>query len=200
MDWQLGVLANSVIMVAYAAISVTIFRGLRAAGSRIKDNKLAAATGAIFATCSAGHAEHLIHLAGLPGVASSVEIAAARVAYDWHMALVDLATAAIGITFWTLRAGLSVMVEGPNLYTNVEAERVHARRVNDEVVQPLILAAVALEGEDSPSGTRRAIQNALDAAREIANEPFTDGRVAFSTPTGPSPAHASAGSTTERSL
>jgi hypothetical protein len=59
--WNLALLVNVVIAVAYLAISIVIARGIHA-GGQWRSNPLAVATALIFLTCAIGHAAHAEHL------------------------------------------------------------------------------------------------------------------------------------------
>lgn len=172
MAWHIGIAANTIIAVAYAAIAITVFRGLKEHGT-LRTNRLAVAVGAIFATCSAGHAGHLLHLLGTPGISSALETQSARTAYDLHIATVDLVTAVVGVTFWSLRAGLTAIVSGPVLFADDMGDRRHRTEVNDRILQPLLVASLSYEDGDVEAG-RRSLDEALAASREMGTPLLTD--------------------------
>lgn len=86
-----AILINLIIAVAYLMISGLIVSGLLAAGQLGRRNPLATATGAIFGSCGLGHLVHAEHL--LLGTTS----------IDWHLVVVDAATAVIAVTYLSLR-------------------------------------------------------------------------------------------------
>ena len=60
-SWQIGLIGNTVIMVAYLLITLAIVVPL-ARGHQLRTNPLGAATGAIFFTCSVHHGAHALHM------------------------------------------------------------------------------------------------------------------------------------------
>ena len=60
-SWQVGMIGNAVIMVAYLLITLAIVVPL-ARSHQLRSNPLGAATGAIFFTCSVHHGAHALHM------------------------------------------------------------------------------------------------------------------------------------------
>lgn len=168
MAWHMGIAANAVIAVAYFGISAAVLAGLRKHGG-LGVNRLGTATALIFASCGLGHAEHLIHIVGFPGVAVGLEVIAARASYDWHLAAVDIVTAGIGVYYWSLRAALPAdMVTAPGTWTGSADTRARALELNDTVVQTLVTAQYALE-QGSVDEAREALARTLESARALAS-------------------------------
>lgn len=169
MAWQFGIAVNATIAVAYAAIAWSVFRGL-VASNQLRGNHLGAATGLIFTSCSIGHLGHMLHLVGSPGLATAVETSAARLAYDEHLVVIDLVTAAAAITFFTVKARQDSS-ERAGLYDDPATARRQALIVHEEVVQGLVLAGYQLDGDDV-AGASATLSATLEQARSIASSPF----------------------------
>ena len=167
--WHAAVLANGVVSVAYALISLTIFRALVRTG-QLASNRLGLATALIFATCSAGHGYHVLHML-LPAVGfGAPELFAMRQAYDWHLVAVDSVTAAVGAWYWSLRRHYGKLLTGrPVLFEDIKARQRQALEINDNVVQGLAVAKYALAAGDGPAA-REAIDRTLVSARELMGD------------------------------
>ena len=169
MSWQIGIAVNATVAVAYAAIAWAVLGGLARTGT-LRTNRMGTATGLIFASCSAGHAGHLLHLIGTPGISDAVETAAARASYDVHLVLMDLTTAIVALVFLTLKANED-KAEAAGLYDDPATARRQALLVHEEVVQGLVVASYQLDDEDL-DGARRTLSATLEQARSIASSPF----------------------------
>ncbi|MEU8820486.1 ATP-binding protein [Actinoplanes sp. NPDC048796] len=110
MPEQLYLLANLVIMVAYAGIMVAIVVPVSRAG-QLRTNRLALATALIFFSCAIGHGLHawsvyraiLDHSGHLPG---------------WPLAVWDALTAGVGVYYWSLRRSYGVLLGGGSMYVS----------------------------------------------------------------------------------
>ncbi|MGW4947516.1 ATP-binding protein [Actinoplanes sp. NPDC004185] len=109
---QIFLLGNTVIMVAYAAITAAIVVPVARAG-QLRSNRLATATALIFFSCAVGHGFHavmtyrsLISGQTHPGMAAD----------SWAAASWDLFTAAVGVYYWTLRRGYGVLLRRGAIY------------------------------------------------------------------------------------
>jgi PAS domain S-box-containing protein len=107
---QVFLLANLVIMCAYAAITLAIVVPVARAG-QLRTNKLAVATALIFLSCSVGH--------GLHAVMTYRSIVQATVtghdhladpSWSWTAALWDVLTGLVGVYYWTLRRAYGVLL------------------------------------------------------------------------------------------
>ncbi|XVU29849.1 ATP-binding protein [Actinoplanes sp. CA-054009] len=110
MPEQLYLLANLVIMVAYAGIMVAIVVPVSRVG-QLRTNRLAMATALIFLSCAVGHGLHawtayraiVEHTGHLPG---------------WTLALWDALTAAVGVYYWSLRRSYGVLLGPGAMYVS----------------------------------------------------------------------------------
>jgi PAS domain S-box-containing protein len=121
---QIFILANLVIMSAYAAIAVAIVVPVFRAG-QLRTNKLATATVLIFFSCSVGHGLHAFMIlraatdpagtahAGMGSGSASVLSAA------W-----DTGTAAVGVYYWTLRRAYGLLLGRGALYVDPYGKQV----------------------------------------------------------------------------
>lgn len=99
-----AVVVNLVITVAYLIISGLIIRGLLDAGQLGRRNPLGTATAGIFGSCGLGHLVHAEHLV----------MGAATV--DWHLLAVDAGTAAIALTYLSLRRSFPSLLRQTALF------------------------------------------------------------------------------------
>ncbi|GAA4609534.1 hypothetical protein GCM10023107_92080 [Actinoplanes octamycinicus] len=115
---QTFLLANMVIAVAYASITVAILVPVARAG-QLRTNKLAVATAMIFFSCAVGHALHAImaYQTIIQGPAMH-HMSGAAVGWSWTSALWDATTAAIGVYYWTLRRGYGVLLGPGGIYVD----------------------------------------------------------------------------------
>ncbi|HEX8510645.1 MAG TPA: hypothetical protein VF635_14255, partial [Propionibacteriaceae bacterium] len=97
--WQLALVANTVISVAYAAISILILVPT-ARARQLWTNKLALATALIFFSCSVGHGLHAVQplIAYLNGRQDELQHM-----NNWWLATWHTFTAIIGIYYLSLR-------------------------------------------------------------------------------------------------
>ncbi|SNY73031.1 ATP-binding protein [Paractinoplanes atraurantiacus] len=115
MPEQLYLLANLVIMVAYAGIMVAIVVPVSREG-QLRSNRLALATALIFFSCAVGHGLHawtayraiVDHTGHLPG---------------WELALWDALTAAVGVYYWSLRRSYGVLLGPGAMYVSPGEEK-----------------------------------------------------------------------------
>lgn len=168
MSWQVGMLANALIAVAYLAISLAIVRPLLRS-DQLRSNRLGAATAAIFLTCAVHHGAHAVHMA-MPffGVDTTRGLAM-REAWGWSLALWDVVGALVAIHYWTLRRTYGPLLHGAQLFEDVRARQQQALELNDSVLQGLVVARMAIDLGD----TRRAA-DALDDAIGRAGHMITD--------------------------
>jgi hypothetical protein len=157
--WQLAILANGVVALAYASISLHILRGVQRTASW-RSNPLAVATGLIFATCAAGHLGHLTHVVDPATRPASVQI------YDWHLVVIDAVTAVIAIRYWLLRGRFPALVRGAAIFEDLAERRGQALDINDHVVQQLAAAKLAIELGETERGLR-ALERGLESSRRI---------------------------------
>ena len=109
MTSELAALANTVISVAYFAISSSIAVPLHRV-RQLGTNRLGTATAAIFFSCGVGHAFHAVHAVSGSGMAMG---GAYEVAWD-------LVTACVAVYYWTLRRVYGSLMQGATLFEDLE--------------------------------------------------------------------------------
>lgn len=170
LPWVIGFVCNTVIMVAYLLISISIVVPLARSG-QLRTNPLGAATAAIFFSCAVHHGAHPAHMLmnGEAGLAM-------RTAWTWPLAIADVLGAAIGVYYWTLRRTYSSLMEGAQLFQDLRLREQQALELNDSVLQGLVVAKMALDLEQ-PAKAREALATSIDSASRIitdllGNSPF----------------------------
>lgn len=164
--WILGIGANAIIAIAYFGIAGTIFWGI-AKAKQWRKNPLALATGLIFLSCGAGHFVHTFH--GL-NTGSPTELAAARLlAADWHVWLIDGATAMIAMWYFTLRGRFPALVRGSALFEDMQVRQRQALEIHDNIVQGLVKAKLSIEAGQTESG-RKELDDTIEASRKIMSD------------------------------
>lgn len=167
--WRIGLIANTVLVIAYAAIALKIFTRIHHTGQR-GENPLAQATGALFLTCGVGHGIMAGHLA-LPTLAPEMSSGLAlRSAFnEWHMWMWPPLTASAGVFYWTLRSRFSTLIRGASLFEDLEQRRHQAMDIHDNVVQSVASAKMALEQGDSEAA-KEDIEEALAQSQLIITD------------------------------
>ncbi len=168
MGWGLGLAGNAVVAVAYLAIATVIITALVRSG-QVRSNPLAAATAAIFVTCAVHHGSHSVHMA-LPWLGVGTERGLAmRASYDVTMATWDAVTAAVGVYYWTLRRSYAPIMRGAQLFDDVRQREQQALELNDNVLQGLVVARLALDlGHHDKA--REALESSIGSASAIISE------------------------------
>jgi hypothetical protein len=163
--WIVTAAANALVSVFYFTIFLLIGRGLVAEGLW-RRNRLALATAGIFLTCSFGHGIHLFHLLVDDGMADHV--AGVRGALgSWPMALVDSLTAVVAACFLSLRLlARRHDAAGNEMYEDWRRRRQTALDLNDDVIQGLVTAKLALDLADEEEAAL-ALERTLAAARDL---------------------------------
>lgn len=163
--WQLAAAADAVIALVYLGISAAIAVPLVEA-RQLRRNRLALATALIFATCAVGHGDHAAHLLlHAPGGAA---VAAVRSVVDWHQAVVDAATAVVGLWYWSLRRSYGRLLQSATLFEDLHARAREAAEINDTVVQGIVTAQVARRlGRHEEADV--ALEATLGAARQLVS-------------------------------
>ena len=168
MWWQIGLWANAIVALAYLAIAYAIVRPLIDSG-QLRSNALGAATAAIFFTCAVHHGGHTVHML-LPWAGTeNKQGLALRASYDWEAATWDIITAAIGVYYWTLRRTYSPLMQGAKLFEDMKQRESQALELNDNVLQGLVVAKMALDLDQREKAT-----NALETAIGAASHMITD--------------------------
>lgn len=164
--WILGIGANVVVSLAYFGIAAAVLWGI-ATARQWRKNPLALATGLIFLSCGLGHGVHAIH--GL-NTAHVEEMTAARLlASEWHVWLIDGATAIIAIWYFTLRSRFPALVRGAALFEDMQVRQRQALEIHDNIVQGLVKAKLSIEAGQAESG-RKELEATLEASRRIMSD------------------------------
>jgi hypothetical protein len=168
MSWQIGAAMNAIVMVAYLGIAWAIIRPLAESG-QLWRNRLGLATATIFFTCAVHHGHHFVHMVtpafGID-VATGAEL---RSAWRWDIALWDVLTAAAGVYYWTLRRTYGPLMRGAILFEDLRERQQRALEINDDIVQGLTVALMAIELDDRAK-TEEALQKALTNARHLVTD------------------------------
>src|SRR5579859_6120338 len=176
MWWIIGGVFNGVTAIAYVAIAAAIL-GPLVRERQLSVNRLGTATALIFFTCAVHHGGHVLKVL-IPfwsmsqslGLAASTGIAT-RMAFDWQSVSWDLVMAAVGIYYWSLRRVYGPLMRGAKLFEDLKEQQRRALEINDNIVQGLTVAQIALHFEEHER-TSEALEATLVAARRIINDLF----------------------------
>ena len=163
----LGIATNGITALAYIAVAgILLANALRT--HHVLDNPLGVATVAVFFTCGGGHAVHMLQLLDVPlGVASAAGAAIqAEYANNPHMWAIDILTAVAGVAYWMLRRRFPALVSGAAVFEDLRARQRRALEINDNVVQGLTRAKMALDMDRRAEGDE-AVAETLANARHI---------------------------------
>lgn len=164
--WMATAGANVVMMFVYAWIAALMLVSLWR-GQQWVANPLASATAAIFVTCTAGHGLHVFHvLLPFVGVHEAAAEGARIAMSDWRLLAWDLFTAGVAVWYFTLRSRLRLLFEGPGLSEDLQARQRQAQELQDNVVQGLVQARLALDLGRREEGAR-AIAQTMESAKQI---------------------------------
>ena len=144
MTWQIGLVANSLIAIAYFGIAAAIVFPLARSG-QLRTNPLGAATAAIFFTCAVHHGAHSVHML-LPAFGlDDTQGLAMRTAWGWPLAIWDIVGACVAIYYWSLRRHYGSLMQGAQLFQDLRQREQQALELNDAVLQGLVVAKMALD-------------------------------------------------------
>jgi hypothetical protein len=166
--WQIVTIENLVVGAAYTAISYVILSGLVSTG-QLRTNKLGFATGLIFLTCAVHHGAHSVHML-LPSIGLDEHHGKImRQAWDWHVAVWDGLTAAVGVYYLSLRGSYASVLRGAQMFEDLKVRQRQALEINDNIVQGLTVAKYQLDrGHDAR--TREAIEETLRKAQNLITD------------------------------
>jgi signal transduction histidine kinase len=168
MTWQIGLVANTVIMAAYLAISVSIVLPLARSG-QLRINPLGGATAAIFFSCAVHHGAHSVHML-LPSFGlDDTQGLAMRTAWGWPLAIWDVVGAVVGVYYWSLRRNYSSLMQGAQLFQDLREREQQALELNDAVLQGLVVAKMALD-LDQPRRANEALTSSIQSASRIITD------------------------------
>lgn len=162
-----GITMNGVVAMAYLAVAgILLANAVRS--RHVFDNPLGVATVLVFFTCGGGHAVHMLQLLDVPlGVASAAGAAIqAEYANNLHMWIIDILTAIAGVSYWMLRRRFPALVSGAAVFEDLRARQRRALEINDNVVQGLARAKLALDMGRNAEGDE-AVADTLGKARHI---------------------------------
>jgi len=165
MTWQIGMVANAVIGIAYLLICLAIIVPL-AKSNQLRSNPLGAATAAIFLTCAVHHGTHAAHMLLPSFVDGDVRGLAMREAWGWPLTIWDLVGAAVAVYYWTLRRNYSSLMEGAQLFEDLRKREQQALELNDSVLQGLVVSKMALDLDDVDKA-RAALSTSIESASRI---------------------------------
>jgi hypothetical protein len=168
MLWQVITAANVAIAVAYFAISWIIFSGLRATG-QLGGNKLATATALIFFTCAVHHGSHAVHMLLPTFGVDDPKALALRDAWHWQTAAWDIFGAAVAFFYLSLRGSYASVLRGAQMFEDFKVRERQALEINDNIVQGLAVARMALENGDDED-TRVAIEDTLRRSQALISD------------------------------
>ena len=168
MSWQIGMLSNGGIAVAYLLISLAIAVPL-ARSNQLRTNPLGAATAAIFFTCAVHHGSHAIHML-LPslGVADDQGLAM-RTAWGWPLTIWDVVGLVVALYYFSLRRNYSSLMKGAQLFEDLRKREQQALELNDSVLQGLVVAKMALDLQD-PEKADAALTASIASASRIITD------------------------------
>lgn len=168
MTWQIGLVANSIIALAYFAISAAIIRPLARTG-QLRTNPLGAATAAIFFTCAVHHGAHSVHMM-LPSFGlDDTQGLAMRTAWGWPLAIWDVVGMIVAVYYWSLRRNYGSLMEGAQLFQDLRQREQQALELNDAVLQGLVVAKMALD-LDQPRKANEALTASIQSASRIITD------------------------------
>lgn len=167
MTWQIGMIANAVIGVAYLFIAGAIVVPL-ARSNQLRSNPLGAATAAIFFTCAVHHGSHAVHMF-LPAIVSDDQGLSMRAAWGWPLAIWDIIGALVAIYYWTLRRNYGALMEGAALFEDLRKREQQALELNDSVLQGLVVSKMALDLGDADKAAAALDTSIASASRIITN-------------------------------
>ena len=167
-SWQVGLVGNTVIMVAYLGISP-------GDPGPAREEPPAAHQPA-----RRGDGGDLLHLRGPPRLALAAHAAALprlrrpAGAGDAHgvglaAGLWDVIGAVVAVYYWTLRRNYGSLMQGAQLFQDLRQREQQALELNDAVLQGLVVAKMALD-LDQPAKANEALTASIASASRIITE------------------------------
>ena len=158
-------MANLVLAISYMGIAAAILTPLLRTG-QVRTNRLATATACIFVTSAVHHGLQVFHMM-LPAIgARGSGGEAMRAAFQWDMVIWDFVGAAIAIHYWSLRRTYGSLLHGAKLFDDLRERQRQAVELNDNVVQGLVAAQLALSLDEREMAAE-AVADSLTKARSI---------------------------------
>ena len=164
--WIVGLVATVVITVAYCGIAVSIVVPLLRSRQLTK-NKLGAATAAVFLTCAVHHGVHGVDLLALGlGAAAAGDL---RQSWSWELAVWDIVGATVAAYYFGLRRTYGSLMQGAQLFDDLRRRERQALEINDNVLQGLVVAKMALELDQRDTAVA-ALDTSIAAASRMISE------------------------------
>ncbi|HZQ78294.1 MAG TPA: hypothetical protein VFE55_13250 [Acidimicrobiia bacterium] len=168
MFWLIAGTANFALLVGYSAIflamTVPFIRS-----RQLFANRLGLATALVFLSCALHHGFHAARILW-PHLAAGVRVGGAlRSTWSWPAVVWDLVTAAAAVYYWSIRRSFPDLFRSAALFEDLEAERRRALEINDNIVQGLAVAQLALALNEREK-SEQAIMAALRSARSIISD------------------------------
>jgi hypothetical protein len=170
MWWQLGLAMNAITAVAFLAVAwVLLVNAVKT--HHVRNNPLGVATVILYITCGGGHVVHTLQLLDVPlGYASAAGIAIqAEYEHNPHMWIIDILTAIAGVSYWLMRRRFPALVSGAAVFEDLRERQRRALEINDNVVQGLVRAKLALDMKHEGEGDA-AVAETLGRARHIITD------------------------------
>ena len=168
--WWIGLGANAVIAVAFTAVAVVLL--INAVKTKhVRNNPLGVATVVLYLTCGGGHAVHTLQLLDVPLGRATAAGFAIQAEYNlaWHTWIIDIVTAIAGISYWMMRRRFPALVSGAAVFEDLRARQRQALEIQDNVVQGLTRAKLALDLGMKTEG-QEAVEETLGKARHIITD------------------------------
>ena len=165
--WMIGLVANAVAGLAFLAVAVVLLvNAIRT--KHVRNNPLGVATVVLYLTCGGGHIVHTLQLLDAPlGIASAAGLAIqAEYNTNYHMWIIDILTAIAGVSYWMMRSRFPALVSGAAVFEDLRTRQRRAIEINDNVVQGLTRAKLALDMGEKAEGDQ-AVAETLGKARHI---------------------------------
>ncbi|MDP2774354.1 MAG: hypothetical protein Q8O61_12450 [Nocardioides sp.] len=174
MSWQIAMVCNAGIGVAYLLICLAIVVPL-ARSNQLRTNPLGAATSAIFLTCAVHHGSHAVHML-LPSFGLDDEQGLAmRAAWGWPLTIWDVVGLVVALYYWSMRRSYSPLMQGAQLFEDLRKREQQALELNDSVLQGLVVAKMALDLDDTAKANAALTTSIESASRIITNLLGTEG-------------------------
>lgn len=170
MWWQVGLALNAIIAVAFLAVAYVLLTNAIKT-HHVRNNPLGVATTVLYITCGGGHVVHTLQLLDVPlGFASAAGVAIqAEYENNPHMWIIDFLTAVAGVSYWLMRRRFPALVSGAAVYEDLRERQRRALEINDNVVQGLVRAKLALDMRHTEEGDQ-AVADTLGKARHIITD------------------------------
>jgi hypothetical protein len=166
--------------VAYLAIAGSVVVPL-VRSRQLVTNKLGTATAAIFLTCALHHGLHCVDLAwpdlgDEPVRGATPGAGTVRDAWGWGLDVVDLVGAAVAAYYFGLRRTYGSLMQGAQLFVDLRRRERQALEINDNVLQGLVVAKMALELDQRETAVAALDTSITAASRMISSLLATDDR------------------------